>query len=194
MIPPARRALPFTPALLGGGSCLQSCRPLPGLSPLRASHAGSRCWIPVQDKSRGRLEAQGPAEGGGCRAGLHSCHRAEQPPLPALPELLLRCPHPLPRHPAPSSSQTSLSQFFAVSQGLFVLCPAPPGSPRRADKADGVRHLGVRVPAVGTPLLRGTGGAQGTAQELPQAIPARSRYGTRRRSPGSAETNSSAQS
>lgn len=176
LIPSARRALPFTPALLGGGRQLPaSCRPLPGLSPLRATlapAAGSRSKTSPGEGWRQRIRRGGRRPG--CAAvTVHSSrlsHRSRSS-CSAVPTL---CP----------AIQTSLSQFCRLA-GIICAVPsstrlsAPGGG--RAHKADRVRLWGCAS------LPRGHGseehrrGSRDSAG-APKAIPARPRYGTRRRS------------
>lgn len=97
---------------------------------------------------------------------------------------------PVPTH-RPSiqlpAQQTSPAQFCSLAG---IICALPQLQPRRAsgDSAESVAP-GAR-PCRGDTALRGTAGTA----EPPHSQPSPPRHGTRRRSPGSAKTNSSAQS
>lgn len=121
--------------------------PAPPWAQPSASHAGSRCWIPFQDKSRGRLEAEDPPRR--AKAGLRSCHCAQQPPLPPLPELLLRCPHPLPRHPNIAVPVLQPRRDYLCCAQLHPTLRAGRGASAQSGSC---AALGVRVPATGTRL------------------------------------------
>lgn len=141
-------------------SCLQAAGPSLG----SASHAGSCCWIWVQHKSRGRLEAEGSAEELSWAAQLSPTASASAPGAPA--------PLSPPSAPPPSSQETSLSQFCR----LPGMIRAVPNSTRLP--AMGARRWGAG-PWGNTDPVGGHRSCQGERQEPPQPIPARPRSESR---------------
>lgn len=123
-------------------SCLQAAGPSLG----SASHAGSCCWIWVQHKSRGRLEAEGSAEELSWAVQLSPTASASAPGAPA--------PLSPPSAPPPSSQETSLSQFCRLP-GMIRAVPNSTRLPAMGARRWGAGPWGNTDPVGGTQILPG---------------------------------------
>lgn len=175
----SKASAPIHSSAARGRQLPAGCRPLPGLSPLRATLAPAAGIGSKTSPGKGWRQRDPLRRPSGRAAQLSRTVSSRL--LPPLPEL--RRPHPWPRHPALCSENIAVPVLQPHRDYLCYAQLHPTLRDGRRASRDSARSrscaaLGVRVPAVGTPLLRGTGGAEGRAEELPQAIPARPRYGT----------------